>query len=67
MSVRFVPDWMPGAGFKRVPPGTREDMETFLNTPFEQVKKQMVSRTSRPTFTTAVFIIPVPNRLMELL
>ena len=33
---------MPGAGFKRLPPGTREDLHEFLHTPFEQVKKQMV-------------------------
>ena len=34
---------MPGAGFKRLPPGTREDLHAFLHTPFEMVKKQMVS------------------------
>jgi hypothetical protein len=40
--VRFIPDWFPGAGIKRLPPGTREDLQTFLHTPFNQVKKQMV-------------------------
>ncbi|KZT23350.1 hypothetical protein NEOLEDRAFT_558312 [Neolentinus lepideus HHB14362 ss-1] len=37
--LRHVPDWMPGAGFKRVPPGTKEDMHTFVNQPFEEVLK----------------------------
>ena len=36
---------MPGAGFKRLPPGTHEAMHAFLRIPFEQVKKQMVNRT----------------------
>ena len=52
LPVRFVPDWIPGAGFKRLPPGTREDLHAFLHTPFEQVKKQMVG-TFMPHLTSA--------------
>ena len=52
LPVRYVPDWIPGAGFKRLPPGTREDLHAFLHTPFEQVKKQMVG-TFMPYLTSA--------------
>ena len=51
--VRFIPDWFPGAGIKRLPPGTREDLQTFLHVPFNQVKKQMV-RPRSPEFSTNV-------------
>ena len=43
---------MPGAGFKRLPPGTREDLQTFLHTPFNQVKKQMEEGTALPSYTS---------------
>ncbi|KAJ7834052.1 cytochrome P450 [Mycena olivaceomarginata] len=53
--LRFIPDWCPGAGLKSLPPGTREDLQTFLHTPFNQVKKQMVGgRTAVPSYTTAM-------------
>ena len=43
ITVRFIPDWFPGARIKRLPPGTREDLHAFLHTPFNQVKEQMVT------------------------
>ncbi|KAI0757953.1 cytochrome P450 [Fomes fomentarius] len=52
--LRFLPDWVPGAGFKRLPPGTREDLHAFLHTPFEQVKKQMAEGTAVPCYTATM-------------
>ena len=40
--LRFIPDWFPGAGIKRLPPGTRENLQAFLHVPFDGVKKRMV-------------------------
>lgn len=34
---------MPGAGFKRLPPGTREALRKMRYAPYEYVRKQMVS------------------------
>ena len=41
--VRFIPDWFPGAGFKRLPPGTREALAAMRDVPFNDVKRRMVS------------------------
>lgn len=41
--VRFIPDWFPGAGFKRLPPGTREALLAMRDVPFNDVKRRMVS------------------------
>ncbi|EPQ52446.1 cytochrome P450 [Gloeophyllum trabeum ATCC 11539] len=49
--LRHIPDWMPGAGFKRLPPGTREDMHAFVNRPFEEVLKRMADGTAVPCYT----------------
>ncbi|KZT23364.1 cytochrome P450 [Neolentinus lepideus HHB14362 ss-1] len=52
--LRHVPDWMPGAGFKRLPPGTSEDMHAFVNRPFEEVLKKMAEGTETPCYCTAL-------------
>ena len=41
--VRYIPDWIPGVTFKRLPPGTREDLAAMRNVPFNYVKKKMAS------------------------
>ncbi|KAI0088547.1 cytochrome P450 [Irpex rosettiformis] len=50
--LRFIPDWFPGAGIKRLPPGTRENLQAFLHVPFDQVKKRMAAGTAIPCYTT---------------
>ena len=41
-SVRFIPDWVPGSGFKHLPPGTREALTAMREVPFNYVKEKMV-------------------------
>ncbi|KAG6917174.1 hypothetical protein DXG01_003610 [Tephrocybe rancida] len=50
--LRFIPDWFPGAGFKRLPPGTREDLLAMRDVPFNFVKDKMKSGTARPCYTS---------------
>ena len=45
-AVRHIPDWCPGARNKALPPGTRENLQNFVNKPFEHVKKEMVRESS---------------------
>ncbi|KAI0695235.1 cytochrome P450 [Cytidiella melzeri] len=52
--LRFIPDWFPGASIKSVPPGTKENLQAFINIPFEQVKKQMAEGTATPCYTTKI-------------
>lgn len=41
--LKFVPAWVPGAGFKRVALEARKVMEAAIDIPFEDVQKAMVS------------------------
>ena len=42
-SVRHLPMWFPGAGFKRKAMQWRAKMEEFVDKPYELVKERMVS------------------------
>ncbi|KDR69688.1 hypothetical protein GALMADRAFT_215050 [Galerina marginata CBS 339.88] len=48
--LRFIPDWIPGSGFKRLPPGTREALAAMREVPFNHVKKKMAAGTARPCY-----------------
>ncbi|PPQ98487.1 hypothetical protein CVT26_013888 [Gymnopilus dilepis] len=52
--LRFIPEYMPGGSFAKLPPGTREDLQNFIHTPFNQVKKQMAAGTAVPCYTTTL-------------
>ncbi|KAJ3563355.1 hypothetical protein NP233_g8990 [Leucocoprinus birnbaumii] len=52
--LRFIPDWLPGAGFKRLPPGTREDLIAMRDVPFNHVKEKMKAGTARPSYTSTL-------------
>lgn len=40
--VRYIPTWMPGAGFKRKALGWRKLSRAMRDEPFEDVKRRMV-------------------------
>jgi hypothetical protein len=46
LSVKHVPEWFPGAGFKRQAREWRAVADAMLNEPFELTKKAMVTRGS---------------------
>ncbi|KAF8970728.1 cytochrome P450 [Flammula alnicola] len=48
--LRFLPDWLPGTGFKRLPPGTREALAAMREVPFNNVKEEMAAGTARPCY-----------------
>ncbi|EJD00109.1 cytochrome P450 [Fomitiporia mediterranea MF3/22] len=52
--LRFIPDWFPGTGFKRLPPGTREDLAAMRNVAFEYVKEKMAKGIARPCYTSTL-------------
>lgn len=41
-SLRFIPEWFPGAGFKRQAREWRKDMEAMVEVPYAETKNQMV-------------------------
>ncbi|KAJ3871547.1 cytochrome P450 [Lentinula edodes] len=52
--LRFIPDWLPGASFKRLPPGTREDLAAMRHMPFNTVKRKMAEGTAKPCYISTL-------------
>ncbi|KAH8101908.1 cytochrome P450 [Cristinia sonorae] len=50
--LRFIPDWFPGAGFKRLPPGTREALSDMRFVPYNYVKEKMAMGTAVDCYVT---------------
>ncbi|KAJ7189263.1 cytochrome P450 [Mycena filopes] len=49
--LKYVPDWFPGAGFKRQAKAWRKIAEDFRDVPFDEVKHQVASGTAPESFT----------------
>ncbi|EGO28626.1 hypothetical protein SERLADRAFT_413459 [Serpula lacrymans var. lacrymans S7.9] len=56
-SVKYLPEWMPGAGFKRRAAVVRKLVRAMMQTPFEMVKKKKVAVTLH-TFILAMAMHP---------
>ncbi|TDL15494.1 cytochrome P450 [Rickenella mellea] len=50
--LKYVPAWMPGAGFQRIAAEWRQDMMNMVNQPFEFVKTGMREGTAPESFTS---------------
>ncbi|CAA7270108.1 unnamed protein product [Cyclocybe aegerita] len=51
-TLKYLPDWFPGASFKRQAKVWSEQMYTQLSEPHEWVKSQMAAGTAEPSFTS---------------
>ncbi|KAJ7149195.1 cytochrome P450, partial [Mycena crocata] len=49
--LRFIPDWFPGAYFKRWAASARSQCQKFTRSPYDEVKTSMLSGTCLPCFT----------------
>ncbi|EIN03788.1 cytochrome P450 [Punctularia strigosozonata HHB-11173 SS5] len=56
--LRHIPDWLPGAGFKRVAARMRRHREELVDTPFLRVKEQLAHGTAKPSFTASLLEQP---------
>ncbi|KAJ7843270.1 cytochrome P450 [Mycena leptocephala] len=50
--LKYVPSWMPGAGFKRIAEKWRNQVIDLNRVPFSYVKAQIASGTAVPSFTS---------------
>jgi hypothetical protein len=50
--VKYVPEWMPGASFKRKAREWRGVAERVYTIPFDYVKESMADGTAKPSFTS---------------
>ncbi|KAH7890618.1 cytochrome P450 [Phlebopus sp. FC_14] len=48
--LRFVPQWMPGAGWKRKAAAYRDTLTDMLDAPYIMVKQRMAAGTAKPSF-----------------
>ncbi|KAI0363948.1 cytochrome P450 [Pilatotrama ljubarskyi] len=52
--LRYVPSWMPGAGWKRKGEAYRANMDRMSATPHQFVKDQMATGKAAPSFTSSM-------------
>ncbi|KAL0952779.1 hypothetical protein HGRIS_007003 [Hohenbuehelia grisea] len=52
--MKYVPTWMPGAGFKRNALKCRELVQRMMDVPFQKVKQDMENGIASPSFTSAL-------------
>ncbi|KAI5116389.1 hypothetical protein M0805_006561 [Coniferiporia weirii] len=50
--LRYLPEWVPGCGFKKTARESKESVEYFLNVPFEDLRRKMIDGTSFPCFVS---------------
>ncbi|KAI0669064.1 cytochrome P450 [Trametes maxima] len=55
--LRYVPSWMPGAGWKRKGEAYRVNMDKMSATPHHFVKNQMVVGTAAPSFSASMLAL----------
>src|SRR5262249_3477299 len=55
VSVKYLPDWFPGTGFKRTAAAWRKTLMDSADKPFEFVKRQMAQRTNKPSYVSKLF------------
>ncbi|KZT73493.1 cytochrome P450 [Daedalea quercina L-15889] len=53
-TLRYLPLWCPGAGFKRKAFAARKVIQELLDTPYEMVKSAMMKGIARPCFTASL-------------
>ncbi|KAJ7618765.1 cytochrome P450 [Roridomyces roridus] len=51
--LKYVPEWMPGAGFKKIAREGRVLTQALRNVPFAEAKRQMMSGEVKPSFTAS--------------
>jgi len=50
MTVRYLPDWMPGTGFKQTAVAWRKSLMDAANKPYDFAKQQMAQGTNKPSY-----------------
>lgn len=64
-TVRYIPTWFPGAGFKRTAEGWKKDLLSLSERPYAFVRAQVESGQYRPSYLADIFRTGVPARGSE--
>lgn len=68
-TVKHIPSWFPGAGFKRTAQAWREQLIGIADRPYAFVKAQMAKGKYKPSYLSNTFIahgVPEPGSEEEL-
>ncbi|KAF9479201.1 cytochrome P450 [Pholiota conissans] len=57
-ALQYLPDWMPGAGFKRKAREWKRKMEEFADAPYEYVRSSIKSGNYKPSFCSMLLDDP---------
>ncbi|KAF8184805.1 cytochrome P450 [Pholiota molesta] len=57
-SLQYLPEWMPGTGFKRSARKWKRKMEEFVDAPYEYVRSSMKSGNYKPSFCSTLLEDP---------
>ncbi|KAG9123679.1 hypothetical protein FRC07_014301, partial [Ceratobasidium sp. 392] len=64
-TLRFIPSWMPGAGFKRQTKAWKKMTAKHCQAPFDSVVKKMAEGTAEPCFTTKLLESENPTHIVD--
>jgi cytochrome P450 len=53
-ALKHLPDWFPGASFKRKAKEWKAKMEEFTDKPYEWMKNELANGTARPSFCSSI-------------
>lgn len=53
--LRYLPEWVPGMGFKRTAREWNKNLVKVINLPVEFVKQQMAWNAAKPSYTSSLF------------
>jgi hypothetical protein len=52
--LRFLPDWVPGAGFKRTARQWKHNLSSVVNIPVDFVQQQVTLKTAKPSYVSGL-------------
>lgn len=55
MAVRYVPDWIPGAGFKKLAKEWNATIQELAEKPMRFVKQEMDAKRNEPSFVSNTY------------
>jgi hypothetical protein len=53
--VKYLPSWLPGAGFKRTAQAWKANLDAVVDTPYALVQQQMNDGKQKPSYLSNIF------------
>lgn len=53
--MKYLPDWFPGAGFKRIAKEWKANLDAVVDTPYSLVQRQIKDGNQKPSYLSNIF------------